>query len=54
MGPETYLELMRHDKKVQDGKMRLILFRQIGEAVVSDDAAATEIAQAIAARCADV
>ncbi len=54
MGPETYLELMRHDKKVQDGKMRLILFRQIGDAVVSDGAAAAEIAQAIAARCADV
>ena len=54
MGPQTYLELMRHDKKVQDGKMRLILFRQIGDAVVSDAAPAAEIAQAIAARCADV
>jgi len=51
MGSETYLELMRHDKKVQDGKMRLVLFKAIGSAIVSDAATPAEIARAIAARC---
>jgi 3-dehydroquinate synthase len=51
MGTETYLELMRHDKKVQGGKMRLVLLKPIGTAVVSNAAAPAEIAQAIAARC---
>ena len=52
MGAERYLELMQHDKKVQDGKMRLVLFKQIGKAMVSDTALQKEIAQAIAARSA--
>jgi 3-dehydroquinate synthase len=52
MGPETYLELMRHDKKVQDGKMRLVLLKQIGTAILSEGVAPAEIAQAIAARSA--
>lgn len=47
---ERYLELMQHDKKVQDGKLRLVLFRQIGQAVVSDAALPNQIADAIAAR----
>lgn len=45
-----YLELMQHDKKVQDGKLRLILFKQIGRAVVSDVASTREIEAAIIAR----
>jgi len=45
-----YLELMQHDKKVRDGKLRLVLFKQIGQAVVSDCAAPAQIAAAIAAR----
>ena len=52
MGAERYLELMQHDKKVQDGKMRLVLLKQIGKAMVSDAASQTEIAQAIVARSA--
>ncbi len=36
-GPEALLELMGQDKKVQDGKLRFILARGIGEAFVADD-----------------
>ncbi len=55
MGPalETtrYIELMRHDKKVEDGKLRLVLLRGIGQGVISDQASEAEISAAIAARC---
>lgn len=34
LGPEKYLSLMELDKKVEGGKMRFILLRRIGEAVV--------------------
>jgi 3-dehydroquinate synthase len=50
LGVETYLELMRHDKKVQDGKLRLVLLQRLGQAVMSDVATADEIAEAIARR----
>ncbi len=49
-GGERYLELMQHDKKVQDGKLRLVLLKQIGQAVISDVASHAEIAKAIVAR----
>jgi 3-dehydroquinate synthase len=45
-----YLELMQHDKKVQDGKLRLVLFKQLGQAMVSEVASSGDIARAIAAR----
>jgi len=51
LGVERYLELMAHDKKVQDGKLRLVLLRAAGEAVLSSAAPAADIAAAIAARC---
>ena len=47
---ESYLELMQHDKKVQDGKLRFILFKQIGQAVVSNNASHRQIEAAIVAR----
>jgi 3-dehydroquinate synthase len=47
---ESYLELMQHDKKVEDGKLRLILFKQIGQAVVSNKASHRQIEAAIVAR----
>lgn len=53
MEGERYLELMRHDKKIQDGRLRLVLLKQIGQATVSDIASPTEIGRAIAARSAD-
>ena len=45
---ERYLELMQHDKKVQDGKLRLVLLRRIGRAVLSDAAPLAAIRTAIA------
>jgi 3-dehydroquinate synthase len=51
MAAARYLELMRHDKKVQDGKLRLVLLKGIGQAVVSDEASEVAILEAIAARC---
>jgi 3-dehydroquinate synthase len=54
LGASRYLELMRHDKKVQDGKMRLVLLKGIGKAVVSDVADEAQIAAAIEARCTEV
>ena len=45
-----YLELMQHDKKVQGGKMRLVLFKEIACAVVSDLATPAQITRSIEAR----
>ena len=51
LGAARYIELMRHDKKVQDGKMRLVLLKAIGQGVISDIATETQMAEAIQARC---
>lgn len=51
LGVERYVELMSHDKKVLDGKLRLVLLQAIGKAVVSDVATSEQIAAAIEARC---
>ena len=53
-GPEMpakrYLDLMQHDKKVLDGKLRLVLFSQIGKAIVTDAASLADIERTIVAR----
>ena len=46
---ERYLELMRHDKKVSAGVLRLVLLKAIGLAVVSADADDAAILAAILA-----
>lgn len=51
LGVARYLELMSHDKKVQDGKLRLVLLERIGKAVMTDLAGDAQIAAAIEARC---
>jgi 3-dehydroquinate synthase len=51
LGAAQYLDLMSHDKKVQDGKLRLVLLKGIGKAVLSDAASLEQIAGAIEARC---
>jgi 3-dehydroquinate synthase len=51
LGAGRYLELMRHDKKVLDGRLRLVLLEGIGKAVVTDIATEETIAAAIEARC---
>jgi len=47
LGVARYLELMRHDKKVQDGRLRLVLLQEVGRAVLSDVASDEQIAEAI-------
>ncbi len=37
LGVSQYLELMQSDKKVQDGKIRLVLQKGIGKAVITSD-----------------
>ncbi|TCK04757.1 3-dehydroquinate synthase [Marinobacterium mangrovicola] len=37
MTPEEFIRLMAVDKKVLDGRLRLVLMRSIGEAVVTDE-----------------
>ncbi|MEF8725094.1 3-dehydroquinate synthase [Candidatus Accumulibacter phosphatis] len=49
---ERYLELMQHDKKVREGKLRFVLLKDIGQAVVSEVAAESEVRRAILARSA--
>lgn len=36
-GSDRFLDLMAVDKKVRDGRLRLVLLRDIGEAVLTDD-----------------
>ena len=43
MAPGTFLELMQRDKKVLDGRLRLVLLRAIGEACTVDDVAGQEL-----------
>ncbi|MBS0552815.1 MAG: 3-dehydroquinate synthase [Proteobacteria bacterium] len=51
LGVDRYLDLMSHDKKVEAGRLRLVLLRSIGQAVLHADAPREDIAAAIAARC---
>lgn len=44
LGEARYLELMQLDKKVEDGKLRLILLKGIGQAVIASDVATADIA----------
>ncbi|NQY27395.1 MAG: 3-dehydroquinate synthase [Piscirickettsiaceae bacterium] len=37
MSSEQFMSLMSVDKKVQDGRIRLILLKDIGQAIISDD-----------------
>lgn len=51
LGVSRYLELMAHDKKVEAGKLRMVLLREVGRAVIHGEAAPEDIAAAIEARC---
>ncbi|MEQ1592438.1 MAG: 3-dehydroquinate synthase [Thiobacillaceae bacterium] len=37
LGIDTYLDYMGHDKKVESGKMRFVLLKKLGEAVITGD-----------------
>ncbi|MDN5753507.1 MAG: 3-dehydroquinate synthase, partial [Nitrosospira sp.] len=52
LGPEKYLRLMGLDKKVEGGKMRFIVLKRIGEAVVHSDVP-TEALAATLLECTD-
>jgi len=43
MGADDFLALMARDKKVVDGRLRLVLLRDIGEACIVDDAGEAEL-----------
>lgn len=51
LGAERYIDLMGHDKKVIDGRLRLVLLKQLGEAVTWAEARESEIRAAIQACC---
>jgi 3-dehydroquinate synthase len=48
LGVERYLNLMQLDKKVADGKIRLILQKSIGSAVITSDYDAEKLTQTLA------
>ena len=49
MPPESYLQLMLLDKKVDAGKTRFILLNRIGEAVMRADIPSTALTETILA-----
>lgn len=51
LGVARYIELMSHDKKVLDGRLRLVLLEQLGRAVLTEQASESQIAQAIERGC---
>jgi 3-dehydroquinate synthase len=51
LGADRYLELMAHDKKVEAGRLRLVLLEAIGRGVIRSDVPAAEITAAIEACC---
>jgi 3-dehydroquinate synthase len=52
IGSDRYMDLMGHDKKVIAGRLRLVLLRQLGQAVTWADAPQADIRAAIDACCA--
>ncbi|MCK5887334.1 MULTISPECIES: 3-dehydroquinate synthase [Alcanivorax] len=51
MSPDQFMDLMALDKKVQNGQLRLVLLRQLGEAVVTADYDAVALRQTLEAFC---
>ena len=47
VSPKQFLEVMQLDKKVIDGRLRLILLKAIGHAVITEEASDNQIKQAI-------
>lgn len=43
MSPEVFIDLMGRDKKVIDGRLRLVLLRAIGEALLVEDVGSDEL-----------
>ncbi len=51
LGVDRYLEYMGHDKKVEGGKLRFVLLRQIGQAVIEGDVPDALLRETLAACC---
>lgn len=49
MSNEVFVDLMQVDKKVLDGKLRLVLLKSVGEAVVTSDFSADTLHQTLSA-----
>lgn len=49
LGLEIYLDYMGHDKKVEGGKLRFVLLKQLGQAVLASDVPADLLQQTIKA-----
>ena len=47
LGIKKYLDLMQSDKKVADGKIRLVLQQGIGKAVITSDYDADKLKQTL-------
>ena len=47
LSSEQFMNLMSVDKKVQDGKIRLILLKAIGQAIISDDYSPEKLAEIV-------
>lgn len=47
ISPSRFLELMAVDKKVRDGRLRLVLLKAIGEAVVTDEFQSEQLTQTL-------
>ena len=43
MTPQVFLDLMARDKKVVNGRLRLVLISAIGQACIVDDATESEL-----------
>lgn len=50
LAPDTVLECMRHDKKVQHGRLRLVLPKRIGEVLLIDDVHPEEVVAVLLAQ----
>jgi len=51
ISPARFLELMGHDKKVKAGRLRLVLLRSLGEAVVTADFDPAKLDETLAQFC---
>lgn len=51
LNPTSFRQLMAVDKKVQDGRLRLILLKGIGQAVISEDFCTEALEQMLQAKC---
>ncbi|MBC8007448.1 MAG: 3-dehydroquinate synthase [Prolixibacteraceae bacterium] len=54
LGPDRYLELMGHDKKVDNGKLRLVLLQSLGKAFITSDFDLRDLREVLAGAAAHV